>query len=119
MKCAPAPTRPEGAKEGSRRPGAPAIPGSRLPPAGRRRATHVDPATGEVLRTSNTSDLPDGVIYTACGDRRASVCPACAETYRADTYQLIRAGLVGGKGVSESVAAPSCVFATSTTPSVG
>ncbi len=21
--------------------------------------------------------MPDGVIYTACGDRRASVCPAC------------------------------------------
>jgi hypothetical protein len=80
---------------------------------------HVDPATGEVLSTLHTEDLPDGVIYTACGDRRASVCPACAETYRADTYQLIRAGLAGGKGVPESVAIHPCVFATFTAPSFG
>jgi hypothetical protein len=80
---------------------------------------HIDPATGEILRTLSTADAPDGVIYTACGDRRASVCPACAETYRADTYQLIRAGLAGGKGVSESVAVHPCVFATLTAPSFG
>jgi hypothetical protein len=79
----------------------------------------VDPATGEVLRTLNTDDTPDGVIYTACGDRRASVCPACAETYRADTYELIRAGLADGKGVPGSVAAHPCVFATFTAPSFG
>jgi hypothetical protein len=79
----------------------------------------IDPATGEVLRTFDTAGAPDGVIYTACGDRRASVCPACAETYRADTYQLIRAGVVGGKGVPESVAAHPCVFATLTAPSFG
>ena len=54
-----------------------------------------------------------------CGDRRASVCPPCAETYRADTYQLIRAGLAGGKGVPESVAIHPCVFATFTAPSFG
>src|SRR5215831_4572685 len=77
---------------------------------------HLDPATGEVLHTVSTADTPDGVIYTACGDRRASVCPACAQTYRADTYQLIRAGLVGGKGISESVATHPCVFATFTAP---
>lgn len=80
---------------------------------------HIDPATGEVLRTIDTANAPDGVIYTACGDRRASVCPACAETYRADTYQLIRTGLVGGKGVPDSVAAYPCVFATFTAPSFG
>jgi hypothetical protein len=80
---------------------------------------HIDPATGETLRTVSTADAPDGVIYTACGDRRASVCPACAETYRADTYQLIRAGLAGGKGVPESVAVHPCVFATFTAPSFG
>ncbi len=42
----------------------------------------LDPATGEILRTLDTDTLPDKVIYTPCGDRRASVCPACAETYR-------------------------------------
>jgi hypothetical protein len=51
--------------------------------------------------------------------RRASVCPPCAETYRADTYQLIRAGLVGGKGVPETVTGHPCVFATFTAPSFG
>ena len=59
------------------------------------------------------------MIYLPCGDRRASVCPPCAETYRADTYQLIRAGLAGGKGVPESVAVHPCVFATFTAPSFG
>ena len=59
------------------------------------------------------------MIYLPCGDRRASVCPPCAETYRADTYQLIRAGLAGGKGMPESVAIHPCVFATFTAPSFG
>ena len=63
--------------------------------------------------------MPDGVIYVPCGDRRATVCAWCAETYRADTYQLIRAGLVGGKGVPASVATHPAVFATLTAPSFG
>jgi hypothetical protein len=56
----------------------------------------IDPSTGEILHALNTYDTRDKVIYLPCGDRRASVCPACAETYRADTYQLIGAGLAGG-----------------------
>jgi hypothetical protein len=79
----------------------------------------IDSATGEVIRGLDTADLPDKAIYLPCGDRRASVCPPCAETYRADTYQLIRAGLAGGKGVPESVATHPCVFATFTAPSFG
>jgi hypothetical protein len=79
----------------------------------------VDAATGEAIRDLDTEDLPDKTIYIPCGDRRASVCPPCAETYRADTYQLIRAGLAGGKGVPESVATHPCVFATYTAPSFG
>jgi hypothetical protein len=39
--------------------------------------------------------------------------------YSAYTYQLIRAGLSGGKGVPESVAAHPCVFTTLTAPSFG
>jgi hypothetical protein len=80
---------------------------------------HVDTTTGEVLYGLDTKDLPDKAIYVPCGDRRASVCPPCAETYRADTYQLIRAGLAGGKGMPESLAAHPCVFATFTAPSFG
>lgn len=80
----------------------------------------VDATTGEVLDTRHTTtDMPDGVLYVPCGDRRASVCPSCAETYRADTYQLIKAGLTGGKGVPESVAGHPAVFATLTAPSFG
>ena len=47
--------------------------------------------------------MPDGVIYKACGNRRATVCPSCAETYRADAYQLVLAGLQGGKNVPDTV----------------
>lgn len=79
----------------------------------------IDTSTGEILSLLDTDDTPDKVIYLPCGDRRASVCPPCAETYRADTYQLIRAGLAGGKGIPESVAIHPCVFATFTAPSFG
>jgi hypothetical protein len=79
----------------------------------------VDTATGELLRDLDTENLPDKAIYVPCGDRRVSVCPPCAETYRADTYQLIRAGLAGGKGVPDSVVIHPCVFATFTAPSFG
>ena len=43
--------------------------------------------------------MPDRVIYKPCGNRRATTCPGCAETYRRDAYHLIRAGLIGGKGI--------------------
>jgi hypothetical protein len=79
----------------------------------------IDTMTGEILHGLDTEDLPDKAIYVPCGDRRASVCPPCGETYQADTYQLIRAGLVGGKGMPESLAAHPSVFATFTAPSFG
>jgi len=79
----------------------------------------IDPSTGEVLSSRSTETLPDGVIYVPCGDRRASVCPACAETYRADTYHLIHAGLTGGKGVPDTVTSHPVVFATFTAPAFG
>jgi hypothetical protein len=59
------------------------------------------------------------VLLIACKTRRASRCPPCAEVYRADTYQLSRAGLTGGKGVPETVADHPCVFTTLTAPSFG
>ena len=68
--------------------------------AGRFRRVLVDTTTGETTPAGETStaDLPDGVIYKACGNRRAAVCESCAEIYRADAYQLVAAGLKGGKG---------------------
>jgi hypothetical protein len=79
----------------------------------------INPSTGQVLSSRATETLPDGVVYVPCGDRRASVCPACAETYRADTYHLIHAGLVGGKGVPDTVACHPVVFVTFTAPAFG
>jgi hypothetical protein len=79
----------------------------------------VDTRTGEVLRTVRTDDMPDHVIYKACGNRRTAACPSCAETYRRDAYQIIRSGLVGGKGIPEHVATHQAVFATLTAPSFG
>ena len=79
----------------------------------------VDPATGAIIATRDTRDMPDGVIYKNCGNRRATACPSCSATYRRDAYQLIRAGLVGGKGIPATVAAHPTVFATLTAPSFG
>ena len=59
------------------------------------------------------------MIYKACGNRRVSACPSCAEIYRRDAFQLIRAGLIGGKGVPAHVAGHPAVFATFTAPSFG
>ncbi len=79
----------------------------------------VQASTGRLVERYNTDDLPDRVLYKPCGTRQASRCPACAEVYRWDTYQLIKAGLAGGKGVPESVVTHPAVFATFTAPSFG
>ena len=80
----------------------------------------TDRRTGVVLHQFSTHDQPDGVLRLACGNRRASRCPSCAATYSADTYHLIRAGLVGGtKGVGTGVRTHPRVFATFTAPSFG
>ncbi|MBG0826814.1 replication initiation protein [Planomonospora sp. ID67723] len=93
--------------------------GCRQPIHLRGHVQHVDPATGGRLHTYTTATEPDGILRLPCKTRRASRCPTCAETYRADTYQLIRAGLVGGKGVPESVSTHPCLFVTLTAPSFG
>ncbi|GLV51344.1 replication initiation protein [Thermobispora bispora] len=80
---------------------------------------HYDRATGRLLHRYSTHREPDGVLRVPCKTRRASRCQACAEVYRADTYHLVRAGLVGGKGVPESVASHPCLFVTLTAPSFG
>ena len=50
---------------------------------------------------------------------RSAVCPACSAIYKRDAQQLVRAGLIGGKGIPETIAAHPCVFATLTAPSFG
>jgi hypothetical protein len=59
------------------------------------------------------------VLLKACGTRRESRCPSCAAVYRADAYQLLAAGLRGGKGVPDTVASHPRLFVTFTAPSFG
>jgi hypothetical protein len=79
----------------------------------------IDATTGEVLSSYSSESAPLGVTLVPCGNRRASVCPACARTYARDTFELIRAGAVGGKTVPDTVAVNPMLFATLTAPSFG
>ena len=60
-----------------------------------------------------------GTVLAPCGNRRSSVCPACADRYAADAFHLIRAGLAGGKSVPATVADKPRLFVTLTAPSFG
>ena len=79
----------------------------------------VDACTGEVVSSYSSAQEPLGLTYVACGNRRASECPACSRIYAADTFHLIRAGVTGGKTVPEHISANPLVFATLTAPSFG
>lgn len=72
--------------------------------------TTVDMATGE---------LTGRTLLLSCKDRRALLCPACADRYQADAFHLVAAGLRGGKGVPASVAEHPVCFVTLTAPSFG
>jgi len=85
----------------------------------RGRVDHADPQTGEVRTVYATDREPDATLLKACGNRRASVCPSCSATYQADSFQLLAAGLRGGKGVPETVTAHPRLFVTFTAPSFG
>ncbi|KFG74752.1 replication initiator protein RepSA [Streptomyces mutabilis] len=82
---------------------------------------HKDKTTGETLHHYTTADEPGGRLRLACGNRRASRCPACAWTYAGDTYHLIRAGLAGDdrRDIPTTVRDHPRVFATLTAPSFG
>jgi hypothetical protein len=83
------------------------------------RTEQVDNDTGEI-RTVHSSDSElGGVLLVACGDRRESHCPSCAARYRGDAFQIVSTGLVGGKGVPETVADHPALFVTFTAPTFG
>lgn len=82
-------------------------------------STTIDRASGEVVGTFDSKDAPLGVLYRRCGNRRAHVCPSCSRTYARDTFELIRAGVQGGKQVPEQVADNPLLFVTLTAPSFG
>jgi hypothetical protein len=80
-----------------------------------------DRTTGETLHHYSTEHEPGGRLRVACGNRRASRCPACAYTYAGDTWHLIRAGLAGDdrRDIPGTVRHHPRVFATLTAPSFG
>jgi hypothetical protein len=76
----------------------------------RLRGEAVNLATGEVVPSK---------LSVACKDRRAIICAACSDLYKADAWILVSAGLIGGKGVLPEVAQRPRLFLTLTAPSFG
>ncbi len=59
-------------------------------------------------------------VWTRCNNRRAAVCPSCADLYARDTWQLVHAGAAGGHhDVPAQVATHPQVFTTLTAPGYG
>lgn len=59
-------------------------------------------------------------VLARCKNRRASVCPSCSDLYAADTWQLVTAGVIGGRhSMPATVAWHPAVFVTLTAPSFG
>ena len=73
---------------------------------------------GEFIDTS-TGEVNQRRIRIACKDRRIVVCPSCSYLYKADAWIVTSSGMVGGKGVPESVSAHPRLFMTLTAPSFG
>jgi hypothetical protein len=84
-----------------------------------RGSIEVCDGSGATRRVWSTAGEPDELLRKACGNRREAICGPCAERYRGDAWQLIGAGLRGGKGVPETVTGHPAVFATLTAPSFG
>jgi hypothetical protein len=74
----------------------------------------IEAGTGQLLDTQTGRE-----ITVSCGNRRASVCEYCSTLYKYDAYNLVAAGLRGGKDVPASVAAHPLLFVTFTAPSFG
>jgi hypothetical protein len=70
----------------------------------------VNSATGEVNQRN---------LLVSCKDRRVVVCPSCSYLYKADAWIVVSTGLIGGKGVPESVGTHPRLFVTLTAPSFG
>jgi hypothetical protein len=81
--------------------------------------TVVDRVSGEVLHHYDSATEPGGRIPVRCNNRRHTACPSCSYLHQGDTFQLMRAGLVGGKGVPAEVRSHPRLFVTLTAPSFG
>lgn len=81
--------------------------------------TTLDAATGEILRHYDTRTEPGERLSVRCRNRRATVCAPCSRLHAGDTFHLVRAGLIGGKNVPETVRNRPRLFVTLTAPSFG
>ncbi|MFG7942385.1 plasmid replication initiator protein [Streptomyces cacaoi] len=75
--------------------------------------------TGEILRHYSTENEPGGRMPVRCRNRRERRCAPCSYLHAGDTYQIVRAGLSGGKGVHDSVQHHPRVLVTLTAPGFG
>lgn len=76
---------------------------------------HEQSPDGTVRATSERRSL-----LVRCGNRRAAVCPSCSFTYAGDVWQVLVAGMDGGRhDVPRSVRRHPLVFVTLTAPSFG
>ncbi|MFI6860851.1 replication initiator [Streptomyces sp. NPDC050421] len=83
------------------------------------RTTTLDAVTGSVLRHYDTATEPGGRLPIRCRNRRETACAPCSRLHAGDTFHLVRAGLLGGKGTPETVAHHPRLFVTLTAPSFG
>ncbi|MFE3264591.1 replication initiator [Streptomyces sp. NPDC059215] len=81
--------------------------------------TTLDAATGEIIRTYDTRIEPGERLLIRCRNRRSTVCAPCSRLHAGDTFHLVRAGLVGGKNVPDTVRHRPRLFITLTAPSFG
>jgi hypothetical protein len=72
-----------------------------------------------IVLDADTGELAESAILVPCKDRRAAVCPSCSRLYQDDAWQLVAAGLRGGKGISPEVVDHPQLFVTLTAPSFG
>ena len=74
----------------------------------------IEAATGQLLDSTSARQ-----ISVNCGNRRASRCGYCSTLYKYDAYNLVAAGLRGGKDVPVDVQRHPRLFVTVTAPSFG
>ncbi|MFE3121088.1 replication initiator [Streptomyces niveus] len=76
-------------------------------------------ASGNLLRHYDTKTEPGGRLAVRCRNRRETRCQPCSYQHSGDTFHLVRAGLLGGKEIPESVTKSPRLFVTLTAPSFG
>ncbi|MET2714810.1 replication initiator [Streptomyces harbinensis] len=81
--------------------------------------TEYEPESGEIVHHYDTANEPGERLLVRCRNRRATVCAPCSRLHAGDTFHLVRAGLVGGKHIPDSVRRHPRLFITLTAPGFG